>query len=450
MGPYNLGGAMHFIYLVWTTPKLMKKIFTLALALAALSSLAQTKSIKKSPPLTEATPASAGMSAERLSRIDTMINDAITENKIPGAVALVARNGRIVYYKAFGKASNSTGQPLKRDDIFRIASQSKAITATAVMMLWEEGKFSLDDPISKYIPEFAHPVIFDSLVAKDSSFISHPATKPITIRNLLTHTSGIGYGMIDDDNYKKIYQKAGIIDAFTTSNATIEQDIKRLAKLPLHFEPGSEWHYSEGLDVLGYFIEKISGMPFDKFLQERIFTPLEMHDTYFYLPDAKKDRLVPVQTLKDGKWIRYTTSVYDIDYPVKGARTYFSGGGGLSSTAVDYAHLLQMYLNGGEYNGIRLLSRATVQFMMENQIGDLYPDAGGTYALAFCVINEKGEAQGGRGHAGTFTWGGYFDTQYFADPREQVIGIIMKQVLDVPNDDTGGKFDVLVEQAIDD
>lgn len=428
----------------------MRKILTLPLAFVAVISLAQTKSIKKSPPLTEAMPASAGMSADRLARIDTMLNDAIANNKIPGAVALVARNGRIVYYKAFGKASNSTGQALKRDDIFRIASQSKAITATAVMMLWEEGKFSLDDPISKYIPEFAHPVIFDSLIAKDSSFIAHPATKPITIRNLLTHTSGIGYGMIDDDNYKKIYQKAGIIDAFTTSNATIEQGIKKLAKLPLHFEPGSEYHYSEGLDVLGYLVEIISGMPFDKFLQTRIFAPLDMQDTYFYLPDSKKDRLVPVQTFKDGRWIRYGATFYDVDYPVKGAKTYFSGGGGLSSTALDYAHFLQMYLNGGEYNGIRLLSHTTVQFMMENQIGDLFPDAGATYALAFSVLSDHGEAEGGHGHAGTFSWGGYFDTQYFADPREQVIGIIMKQVQDVSNDDTGSKFQQLVEQAIDD
>ncbi|MRS03697.1 class A beta-lactamase-related serine hydrolase [bacterium] len=423
-------------------------LFTVALIISAN---AQTKSVKSTPPLSEASPQSVGMSEERLARIDNFLTAAIEKNQIPGAVALIARNGKIVYYKAFGMAESETKRSLKRDDIFRIASQTKAITSTAVMMLWEEGKFSLDDPISKYIPAFANARILESLNDADTTYVTKPAKDQITIRHLLTHTSGIGYGVIDNADFRKIYQKAGIIDLFTTEPITIEENIVKLAKLPLHFNPGEKYTYSEGLDVLGYFIEVISGQPLDVFFRERIFEPLGMNDTYFYLPDSKSDRLVTVQTKKDDKWVRYPiTSYYDPDYPIKGAKTFFSGGAGLSSTAKDYATFLQMYLNNGELNGVRLLSRTTVQFIMANQIGDLMGDPGAYYGLAFGVLNQKGQDMGGRGSIGTFNWGGYFNTQYFADPKENVIGILMKQTLNIGNDDTGSKFRLLVGQSIDD
>jgi len=428
----------------------MKTIFGFLFALCVVTSCSPPASVDTRAALSEADPGAAGMSEERLERIDAMLEEAIEQDQIPGAVALVARNGKIVYHKAFGMADNESNRSLQRDDIFRIASQTKAITSTAVMMLWEEGKFRLDDPISKYIPEFENEVIFESIIEADSSFTVNLATRPITIRHLLTHTSGIGYGMIDDDNFRKIYQKAGIIDAFTIEDVTIEENIKKLARLPLHHEPGEKFTYSEGLDVLGYFIEIVSGMPFDKFLEERIFIPLGMIDTYFYLPDSKKNRLVPVQTIKDGEWIRYPGIPYfDQDYPIKGAMSFFSGGGGLSSTAQDYARFLQMYLNNGEYNGVRLLSRTTVQTIMSNQVGDLLGDGGAFYGLAFGVLDEKGAAMGGRGSEGTFDWGGYFNTQYFADPVENVIGILMKQTQDTWWDETGWKFRLLVGQAID-
>ncbi len=423
-------------------------LFSVALIFSAN---AQTKSVKSTPPLSEDTPQSVGMSEERLARIDNLLTGAIDKNQIPGAVALVARNGKIVYYKAFGMADNETKRSLKRDDIFRIASQTKAITSTAVMMLWEEGKFSLDDPISKYIPAFANARILESLNDADTTYVAKPAKDQITIRHLLTHTSGIGYGVLDNEEFRKIYQKAGITDAFTVKPVKIGENIEKLAKLPLHFNPGEKYTYSEGLDVLGYFIEIISGQPLDVFFRERIFKPLGMNDTYFYLPDSKADRLVAVQTKKDDKWIRYPKSVYyDPDYPITGAKTFFSGGAGLSSTAKDYATFLQMYLNNGELNGVRLLSRTTVQFIMANQIGDLWGDSGAYYGLAFGVINQEGQDMGGRGSTGTFDWGGYFNTQYFADPKENVIGILMKQTQDIGNDDTGSKFRLLVGQSIDD
>ncbi|MEN8123268.1 MAG: serine hydrolase domain-containing protein [Bacteroidota bacterium] len=417
----------------------------------SITTFAQTKSVITSPPLTEGVPQKEGISKQRLELIGDMLEQSIEKNEIPGAVALVARNGKIVYHKAFGYADNEKGRKLKNDYIFRIASQTKAITSTAVMMLWETGKFRLDDPISKYIPEFKNPQVLDTFNEKDSTYTTKPADKEISIRHLLSHTSGIGYGMIDDDTFRKIYQKAGIIDAFTTEPVTIEENIKKLAKLPLHFNPGEKYHYSEGLDVLGYFIEIISGKPLDMFFKEHIFDPLGMKDTHFYLPDSKTRRLVVVQTKKDGKWIKYPGSPYfDQDYPVKGAKTYFAGGAGLSSTAKDYATFLQMYLNNGELNGVRLLSRTTVQFIMANQIGDLWGDSGAYYGLAFGVLDQKGQDMGGRGSVGTFDWGGYFNTSYFADPKEKIIGVLLKQTMDIGNDETGWKFRQLVWPAIDD
>jgi CubicO group peptidase (beta-lactamase class C family) len=430
----------------------MKYLVIFLLNVVAFTAFSQTQSIHTSPALFEASAISGGMSEERLARIDIMCQEAIDKNEIPGAVALVARNGKIVYYKAFGMADNESGKSLERDAIFRIASQTKAITSTAVMMLWEEGKFGLDEPISKYIPEFGEAQLLDSFSEIDSSYTTKPADKQITIRHLITHTSGIGYGFIDgDERFRKIYQKAGIIDAFTTGPTTIEENIKKLAKLPLHHNPGEKFTYSEGLDVLGYFIEVISGMPLNKFFRERIFDPLGMDDTWFYLPESKYKRLVSVQTKKNNKWVKYkTTPVYDPDYPIKGAKTFFAGGAGLSSTAKDYATFLQMYLNKGELNGVRLLSRTTVQFMMANQVGNLLGDSGGYYGLAFGVLNQQGEDQGGKGSVGTFEWGGYFNTQYFADPKEKIIGILMKQTQEISSDETGWKFRQLVGQAVDD
>lgn len=432
----------------------MKKLIVLILSLIiSISSLnAQTKSLQKSPQLSEASPESVGISSERLARIDKMCEEEVANGNLPGIVSLVARKGKIVQWKAFGMADNQSGKKMERDAIFRIASQSKAITSTAVMMLWEEGKFQLDDPISKYIPEFKNPQILESFKYEDTTFTTKPAESEITIRHLITHTSGIGYGVIDgDERIKMIYQKAGVTDLFTTKNITIEESIKKLAKLPLHHEPGAEFTYSEGLDVLGYFIEVVSGMKFDEFLKTHIFDPLGMNDTRFYLPEEKADRLVAVQHNVNGKWEKYPITFYDTDYPTKGAKTFFSGGAGLSSTVKDYATFLQMYLNGGEYNGVRLLSRTTVNAILSNQIGDIWGENSDTkYGLAFGLLTENGQNKGGKGSDGTFEWGGYFNTSYFADPKEYIIGLIFKQTQGPVNDQTGWKSRQLVFQAVDD
>ena len=428
----------------------MKHLAASILLLATLSASAQTRSAKNSPSLTEAKPESVGMSGERLARIDQMLEAAISEDDIPGAVALVARKGKIVYWKAFGSADVETGRKFKRDDIFRIASQTKAITSTAVMTLWERGLFRLDDPISKWIPEFKNPQVLKDFHYGDTTYTTVPASRQVTVRDLITHSSGVGYGVIDgDERFRMIYEKAGITDLYTTEDITIEESVRKLAALPLHHNPGEKFTYSEGLDVLGYFIEVVSGQPFDAYLRDHVLGPLGMDDTWFYLPDDKASRLVPVQHLSDdGTWTRFPVTFYDPEYPRKGAKRFFSGGAGLSSTAKDYATFLQMYLNNGELGGTRVLSRTTVQPIMDAQVHDFR--IGEDYGLAFGLIDEVGAAQGGQGSDGTFEWGGYFNTQYFADPDEQLIGILMKQTQGTRSDDTGWQFRVLALAAVDD
>jgi len=424
----------------------MKKSFYISWLLlfgVIASSLAQTIS----PAGSAAVP---GISKDRIDHIDAMLEQAIQQQNVPGLVAMIVKEGKIVYHSAKGYASVEHGKKMEKNSIFRIASQTKAITSTAILILWEEGKLRLDDPISKYIPEFQHPQVLASFRYSDSSYTTKSSARQITIRHLLTHTSGLGYGVIDgDERMKMIYQKAGVVDLFTTENITIGESVRRLAKLPLHHEPGAKYTYSEGLDVLGYLVEIISGKPFDVFLKERIFDPLGMNDTRFYLSAAQAPRLVEVHTFKGGKWVPFPTTFYDPAYPIQGAKAFFSGGAGLSSTAEDYAKFLQLYLNGGIYNGKRILSPTTIEMAMQNQVGDLW-NADRHYGLAFGVVNERGVALGGMGGKGTFDWGGYFNTQYFADPNQKIIGLIFKQTSGSGNgDDTGWKFRQMVFSAVE-
>lgn len=370
-----------------------------------------------------------------------MLEESIKNEELPGLVALIVRNGKIVYHSAKGFADVESGKAMQKDAIFRIASQTKAITSTAVMMLWEEGKFRLDDPISKFIPEFKNPQVLKGFHYADTSFSTLPANQEITIRHLLTHSAGIGYGGIDqDERMRMIYQKAGIVDAFDTKGMTNEVNIKKLAKLPLHQNPGEKFIYSMSIDVLGYLVEVVSGMPLDGFFRDRIFLPLGMKDTWFYLPENLAPRLVNLYFSENGSWIKTPEGfMWDTSYPISGSKSLFSGGGGLSSTAMDYAIFLQMYLNGGEYNGARILSRKTIETMMAHQSVDLSGDEGIYHGLAFAVASEKTISIGGSGSVGTFQWGGAFNTQYFADPKENLIGIIMKQTLGV-DEIIGGNF----------
>jgi CubicO group peptidase (beta-lactamase class C family) len=416
-----------------------------------LQGFSQTSSSKRSLPLTRASASSTGLAEQRIGKIDAMLKNALEQNEIPGAVALIVRNGKVVFHEAYGMADTENAIPMKADHIFRIASQTKAITSTAVMMLWEEGKFRLDDPISAYISEFKQPQVITGFSYSDTSFTSRPAASEITIRQLLTHTSGVGYGVIDgDERLKLLFHKEGTTDLFTSEDISLESSVKKIAKMPLAFDPGTQYKYSLGLDILGYFIEVVSGKPFDEFLKERIFDPLGMKDTGFYLPEEKADRMVAIQHKVNGVWKNYPDTFYEVNYPISGAKRFFSGGAGLSSTVRDYAAFLQMYLNGGEYNGQRLLSRTTIATIMADQTGERYGGQNQYHGLAFGV-NAAGEvAKGGNGSEGTFYWGGYFNTLYFADPKEKIIGILFKQTRDSSGDHTSWKFKQMIMSAIDD
>lgn len=423
----------------------MKKILSYCLLYLGLGATVFAQTI--SSPGNSSVP---GISKDRIAKIDAMLDQAIQTEEVPGLVAMIVKDGTIVYHTAKGFADVAEGKKMEKNSIFRIASQTKAITSTSILMLYEEGKIQLDDPISKYIPEFANPQVLASFRYADTSYTSKPSSKVITIRHLLTHTSGLGYGVIDgDERMKMIYHKAGVTDLFTTEKITIGESVKRLAKLPLHHEPGSKFTYSEGLDVLGYLVEIVSQKPFDVFLKERIFDPLGMNDTRFYLNEAQSVRLVNVHTYQGGKWQEYPITFYDPAYPKTGTKTFFSGGAGLSSTAEDYAKFLQMYLNGGVYNGVRLLSPVTIAMAMQNQVGDLW-NWDRHYGLAFGVVNDRGVALGGMGSKGTFDWGGYFNTQYFADPNHKIIGLLFKQTSGAgKGDQTAWKFRQMVFSAVE-
>ena len=417
----------------------MKRLFFVLIIIFLVSGCSQTSS-------TFDLPENQGVSSERLDRIDSYLNKAIEKNQIPGAVALIRRNNKIIYNKAFGYSDVENKIMYSTDDIFRIASMTKAVTSLAVLMLWEEGEFNLDDPIEKYIPEFKDLKVLTDFNETDSTYLSKPAENKISIRHLLTHTSGIGYGVHDEDaRFKAIYKKQGIVDLFTTDSINIGSNVKKLAQLPLHHEPGEAFTYGESLDVLGYFIEVISQKSLDVFFKERIFDPLEMNDTYFYLPTTHQDRLVPIQTKRDGFWTKYQGDFYDTNYPVKGAKTFLSGGAGLSSTTADYSNFLQMFLNKGSFKDKQILGKKTVELVYVNQNNHI-PDS--SIGLAFGLVSEKDQALGGKGSMGTITWGGYFNTFYFADPVENIIGILYKQTREIEEEKTNIEFSTLLFQSL--
>jgi len=422
---------------------MIKKSLCLLLFFVSFKALPQGVTLQPGNPVTE------NISPERLQRIDKLVKQYIDSGWIKGADAFIARNGKIVYNKAFGMDDSDIGKPMKTDAIFRIASQTKAITSVAVMILFEEGKFLLDDPISKYIPAFAHPRVLADFNAKDSSYTTIAAKREITIRDLLTHTSGIDYAQIGSANMKAIYAKAGIQAAFVTDHILLADAINKLGTLPLVNQPGEKFTYSLSIDVLGYLVEKVSGESLDRFFKERIFEPLGMNDTYFYLPPAKYSRLVAVYTPdKQQHLIKWNASTFpgiSVEYPkIKG--TYYSGGGGLSSTIKDYAIFLQMMLNNGVYNGHRILSRHTIEIMTTNQIGDLNL-AKDKFGLGFEITTEKGQATLGQTE-GCISWGGFYGTIYWADPKEHLVCLFYAQEWPFPHAEIEDKFKVLVYSAL--
>jgi CubicO group peptidase (beta-lactamase class C family) len=357
----------------------------------------------------------------------------------------ISRQGRVVLHKAYGVRDLETKAPMRRDDIFRIASQSKAVTALAVMMLWEEGLFQLDDPVSRYLPEFAKPNVLSTYRAADTTWDAEPAGREITVRQLLTHTSGIDYAGIGSRNFQAIYAKAGVPSGIGSDKATIAATMRILGGLPLRSKPGEAFIYSLSFDVLGRLVEVTSGMPFDRFLRTRVFDPLQMNDTWFYLPKDRHDRLVTLHDGKSGKAVPVKATVFDgvnPNYP-KLAGTYFSGGAGLSSTTADYAKFLQLFLNKGELNGVRLLSPRTVELMLTEQLPALPTEAG----LGFGLETSSNDHVSPKS-LGSFSWGGAFATTYWADPREELVAQIYTNMLNPPASDLAARFTTLVYSAM--
>jgi len=407
-------------------------------------------------------------SQERLNNIDNIISSEIKENKIPGAVLLVGDHEKIIYQKSFGVKNPLTNEEYKVDDIFRIASMTKAVTSLGIIKLWERGLIGLDDPVEKYIKEFKDVTILDSFNEDDSSFTSSPSPSKITIRQLMTHTSGIGYGFIDGNSQiKSIYKKEkdkfmkyGVL-CFCDEDITIGETIKNLAHVPLHHEPGEKYTYGIGLDVLGYLIEVVTGKTLDVFFNEEIFSPLEMYDTYFYLPENKKERLVPVLTKDDNNWKIFTDDRFNINYPVEGSKKFFAGGCGLSSTVKDYYNFLSVFINDGRFKGKNIISKQTNDLLFQNQLpgienfyllnygkGNLKNESFPLgHGLAFGLIREEDLRLGGRGSKGTLYWGGYYNTAYFADPNDKFIGIIFKQTQNI-EDNSSELFQRAVTSAV--
>jgi len=395
-------------------------------------------------------PPETGFDSERLERIDYAVNEAIANQEIPGAVALIVNDGETVYHKAFGYADIQSKTAMETDTIFRIASMTKAVTSVGVMILYEQGRFLLNDPVSKYIPEFADMRVISEIGDDGSIVTTAPAESQIRIIDLLSHTSGFTYPFVPG-KLQDTYVDAGIIDGMTASNKTLATQIKLLARQPLLFEPGTEFAYGLSTDVLGFLIEVISGQPLDQFFAENITGPLGMADTGFYLPDEKRSRLATLyaETAEQGLIVSEGTEA-DIkldnpNYPIAGARSYFSGGAGLSSTAQDYSRLIQMLLNDGELDNTRILSRKSVELMRAARVdwdGDKIADFG----LGFAVTGDIGK-RGELGSTGTFAWGGAFYTSYWIDPTENLVAVFMSQGRPISSD-IANKFRILVYQAL--
>ncbi|MCP3928000.1 MAG: beta-lactamase family protein [Bacteroidetes bacterium] len=377
---------------------------------------------------------------ERYKPVGRVLEKYITQNKVSGGVGLVYEKGELVFHKAFGNRDVEKQEPQQLNDIFRIASMTKPITSVAAMMLFDEGKFELDDPVSKYIPAFEKLQVLKFVNRKDSSFVAHPATETMTIRQLFTFTSGLYYAY-DNDSLSLLFAKAGISEGFEERNILLADNVKKLATLPLLHEPGERYHYGLEMDVLGRLVEVWSGMSLDKFLSQRIFQPLGMKDTYFYPPENKHDRLVPVYMSSDNGVER--TDYPFVHYPVRGAKKFLSGGADLSSTAYDYFLFCKMMLQKGQLNGEKILAPETVELISSTHLETGDNDMG----LGFGLLSAKTEVDLARS-VGSISWGGFFTTTFWIDPAEEVIAILMLQMYPFDHWDIQKDFENEIYKAV--
>jgi CubicO group peptidase (beta-lactamase class C family) len=394
-------------------------------------------------------PETVGLSSDRLERIGAAVQRNIDDKRIAGAVTLVVRRGQIAWFKAQGMEDREAGKGMRPDTIFRICSMTKPITSVAVMMLYEEGNFLLEDPVSKYLPEFKNAKVLVKPATGEPYSI--PATREITIRDLLRHTSGITYQW--NPVQGPLYKNADVASGLLQYDGTIGDSVKRLAGVPLLFNPGDRWEYGLSADVLGRLVEVISGKPFDQFLRERIFIPLGMKDTYFYPPNEKLDRLSAVYTYYPDKGLNRFPDTpitegsfsYSSDYPYRGPKRLFSGGAGLVSTAQDYARFCQMMLNEGKVGGIQLLGRKSIELMTHDQLGKISSER--SFGLGFGIDDVKNPLAE-LGSVGEYKWGGFYYTAFCIDPKEQMIVIFMAQLHPAGGLSLDRQVEALAYQAI--
>jgi CubicO group peptidase (beta-lactamase class C family) len=390
-----------------------------------------------------ASPEAVGMSTERLGRITTVMRDAVRDKQTSGTVTLVLRNGQVAYFESAGALDAERGTPMKTDSIFRIASMTKAVVSVGIMMLVEEGRLNISDPVSRFIPAFARTTVLDE---QNGRVAVVPARRQITIRDLLTHTAGISYG---GGALEPFYTPAGFTQWYFADRAQpMTVWIDKLATLPFESHPGERWVYGYNTDVLGNVIERISGQTLAQFIEARITTPLKMVDTSFFLPEGKAARFAAVYAVGENGTITRAPEGYGGQgMYTSGPRVAFSGGAGLLSTATDYARFMQMMLNGGELEGVRLLSPTTVKLMTSNHVGTLYQNGALGWGLGFEVVEQTGRAPR-YGAAGEFSWSGAYHTTYWADPAEKLVVVFMTQLLPAGPVDLRMRVRTLVNQAI--
>ena len=392
-------------------------------------------------------PERAGFSADRLGRVDELLAAYVAEGRIPGAAIQIVKDGRLVLHSAAGFQDREAEIPMQKDSIFRIASQTKAVVSVAILMLQEEGKLLISDPAGKYLPEWQETTV--AVASDDGGYEVVAAERPITIRDLLTHTAGVGYG---GGVAAEAWQAAGLQGwYFAHFEEPVRETIRRMAALPMEAQPGTAFVYGYNTDILGAIVEVASGQSLAEFLETRIFEPLNMVDTHFYLPEAKRDRLAVVYGIgEDGVLSRTPegSSMYGQGAYVKGPRVSYSGGAGLLSTVRDYARFLQMMAAGGELDGARILSPNTVALMTTNHLAEgiaFRPGSG--FGLGFAVTQDVGQT-GQPGNVGEFSWGGAYHTVYFVDPVENLVFSYMTQVLPATGLDDAGKLRALIYAAM--
>jgi len=435
------------------TPKQPLALSLAALFAASLALVPATLPLARAEAPPAASPESVGLSSERLQRLRAGMQRYVDEGRVSGLVTYVTRAGRVVHHEAYGKADLEAGRAMTKDAIFRIASQTKALTSVAVMMLVEEGRIGLADPVSRYLPAFEKTTVAvppPAGAVAGTPVSSVPAKRPITIRDLLTHTAGIGYGYGPAEAQ---WKAAGIQHwYFADRDEPVAAVVERMASLPMDAQPGEKYVYGYATDILGVVVEKVSGLTLAEFFARRITGPLGLVDTQFYLPPAQKDRLAVVYGVKDGRIERATDPKTGQGHYVEGPRVAFSGGAGLLATARDYGRFLQMMLNKGELDGVRLLSPKTVELMTANHVGSLFgergpADAGMGFGLGFDVVLDLGK-NGRYGSDGAFGWGGAYHTNYWVDPAEKLVAVIMTQLLPAAGSDLHSRFRTLVYQSI--